>query len=174
MFSSPCSLVFCLSLLCSYATALHYDDITAQSISMDEYLDQLTESVQNEIDGDSMMGHKPPNRWYSVNPLSSSANSQKNQNLNEKVESGIAILLHNHYNYLHKVRKQLQVLNNRVEGKLDMWPIRKPKDTSTPNGETSTEETDVARKGFQQPEWMDDVFDHVLDLKLMLEEMQGE
>merc|ERR1719234_1423389 len=102
-------LVFCVfqSALC-----MHTNDIEAESISMDEYMDLVTASVDNEIDSNSCMGHTPPNRWYystkfqlekdelgvsagTHNPLLRNYLDDREHNL-QKAETMLALVIVNH------------------------------------------------------------------------------
>jgi len=125
--------------------AMHMDDIEyeAKALTMDEYMDLVSASVDNEIDSNSCMGHTPPNRWYystkfqlekdeldvvagTHNPLLRNYLDDREHNL-QKAETMLALVIVNHYKYVHQLRRRIAYIRQVMDGKIDLWPAKQPK-----------------------------------------------
>ncbi|CAK8671680.1 uncharacterized protein LOC143465260 isoform X1 [Clavelina lepadiformis] len=169
-----------LCLLCGLSVlettySLHEDEIQAQYITMEDYLDQVTASVDSELEDNSMMGHKPPNRWYSLPTPKDKSTHDRHEGIiafkMNVVEKGLAILLEEHYNYLLKLRRQLKKLNNMYPDRIDMWPIHRA--LLQDGGNMSDSIHHLNSFAWEQPEWMEGIFEEMEGLRMELEDLLG-
>ncbi|XP_076819580.1 uncharacterized protein LOC143465260 isoform X2 [Clavelina lepadiformis] len=154
-----------LCLLCGLSVlettySLHEDEIQAQYITMEDYLDQVTESVDKELTSNSFLAHQYPFRW-----------SEALKPFEYKVEKGLAILLEEHYNYLLKLRRQLKKLNNMYPDRIDMWPIHRA--LLQDGGNMSDSIHHLNSFAWEQPEWMEGIFEEMEGLRMELEDLLG-
>jgi len=133
-----------LLLLAVACNGMHQDDIEyeAKAMTMDEYMELVSASVDNEIDSNSCMGHTPPNRWYysagfqfepnnapgtgTSNPLLQKYWEEKQQNL-RKSEIMLALVILNHYKYVRQLRRRVAYIKLVLNGNIDLWPAKQPK-----------------------------------------------